>query len=200
MEGYRLIQDVRQHPDILSNNPRAVYIFLFDVFVYSVFSLAVLADMIPKNILWIKRARDGVTPIQSTPVGSSRDSILGVKRGRRSSLLEMAADVTRKRSSLFLAANGFSMDIAPYEAVDTPQSPMKRTTKNTPLVTLTEEEQRAIDADDDEDTKKDKWKDGITRQIYCNQNFILSIFCSSQFYNGVYPPPVVGSPCRGGGA
>jgi hypothetical protein len=156
MEGYRLIQDVRQHPDILSNNPRAVYIFLFDVFVYSVFSLAVLADMIPKNILWIKRARDGVTPIQSTPVGSSRDSILGVKRGRRSSLLEMAADVTRKRSSLFLAANGFSMDIAPYEAVDTPQSPMKRTTKNTPLVTLTEEEQRAIDADDDEDTKKEK--------------------------------------------
>jgi hypothetical protein len=161
MESFRLIQDVTQHPDILESNPWAVYVFGFDAMVFSVFNVAILVDLIPRVKLWIQRAQDGVTLIHTGPVGSSRDSILGVKR-RRSSVLQIAKDVAQKRSSLFLAANGFQVDISPEEAYSTPTlsavTANGKWTKDShkPLVELTEEEQSLIDEGYVHDTKKER--------------------------------------------
>ncbi|KAL3921952.1 MAG: hypothetical protein SGILL_002473 [Bacillariaceae sp.] len=154
IEGYRLIQDVLQHPNLLESNPYAAYIFGFDAMVYSIFNLAIAVDLIPKLILWIKRAQDGVTPIHQGEVGPSRDSILGVG-GRRSSVMQVVKEVTKNRSSLFLAAAGFQMDISPGPTSHSHSSAIGKK-RAEPLVQLTEEEQQLIDEDHALDSKKDK--------------------------------------------
>jgi hypothetical protein len=61
----------------------------------SMFNLGIVADLVPKSVRYVKRALDGVTPIEAEPVPRSRDSIFSrrasvqllQKSGRRGSTL-----------------------------------------------------------------------------------------------------------------
>lgn len=73
----------------------------------AIFNLGICADALPKCVRYIKRAMDGVTPIETEAVPSSRDSVL-YRRGaggggngcrRRSSILLLAVDSVNPVSS-----------------------------------------------------------------------------------------------------
>jgi hypothetical protein len=144
LEAMRLFQDVYQHPDLLDNNPWAMYILSFDAAVYTIFNVVILCDLIPTLRLWILRAIDGITPVSKGHVGSSRDSILKVHRRRRSSfMLDLATD-PKRRASLYLAVNGFSVDIATHERVEFTTERVHARVSNEPLIQLTEEEEHRL--------------------------------------------------------
>jgi hypothetical protein len=68
----------------------AGFVFLF------LFNLAIAADVIPKTARYVRRAIDGVTPLETAPVPRSRDSIYS----KRPSVLLAHAMRAVKRSSL----------------------------------------------------------------------------------------------------
>jgi len=63
--------------------------------VFSVFNVAITADLIPLTIRYVKRCVDGVTSLEIKPVPSSRDSMViksfkrGSYMGRRSSIVDL---------------------------------------------------------------------------------------------------------------
>jgi hypothetical protein len=64
----------------------------------TLFNLGILADLLPKSIRYVKRAIDGVTPIEMEPVPKSREDRM--KRRRTSLMVAMdTLDQVRRRSS-----------------------------------------------------------------------------------------------------
>jgi hypothetical protein len=94
--SYHLLDDVKSgrfSPDGMEAGTllrwlRAGFVFLF------LFNFAIAADVIPKTARYVRRAFDGVTPLEAAPVPRSRDSIhskrdsvvLAARAARRSSL------------------------------------------------------------------------------------------------------------------
>jgi hypothetical protein len=62
----------------------------------SLFNVGILADVLPKSVRYVRRAFDGVTPIETEPIPQSRDSILG---RRRSSIMQAAKQVSSSKNS-----------------------------------------------------------------------------------------------------
>ena len=64
--------------------------------IFSVFNVAICADIIPMTYRYVKRCIDGTTPLEIKPVPSSRDSMVvqsykrGSYTGRRESILRLA--------------------------------------------------------------------------------------------------------------
>lgn len=117
IESLALIQDVRADPELSGS---IVIKLLYGAGVLmSLFNLGVVIDLVPKTIRYVKRAFDGVTEIDTEPVPSSRDSMLGVvppRRSRRASSFMMAIDAvnptapTATRSSLITVMGLNAMD------------------------------------------------------------------------------------------
>ena len=67
------------------------------------FNLGIAADVLPKCVRYIKRAMDGVTPIDTKEISSSRDSMIS---RRRSSIMKVVDVVSpTKRYSLTTGMN-----------------------------------------------------------------------------------------------
>jgi len=100
IESFALIQDVRSDPKL--NGGVLTTLLCVGGILMGLFNLGILLDVAPKMVRYCKRAVDGVTPIDTEPVPSSRDSILSK---RRSSIM-LAVDAVNpaatkaKRSSL----------------------------------------------------------------------------------------------------
>jgi len=89
IEVLALLGDVADDPAFGEGTPNAiVYPMLkFGGFALGVFNLGICIDMVPKTYRYVKRALDGgKTPIETEPIPSSRESMLNLKAGRRSSL------------------------------------------------------------------------------------------------------------------
>lgn len=99
-EGLALLQDVKNSEE-LGNDKLLLYLLYFGLAALSIFNLAISIDMIPKCILYIRRAIDGVTPIETEPVPSSRDSVLRQRRRSSVSVVLDAVAATKRRSSSF---------------------------------------------------------------------------------------------------
>jgi TLC domain len=72
--------------------------------IFSLFNVAITADLVPKLIRYTKRCLDGVTPLEDGKVPSTRDSLVvksyaeGTYGGRRSSVMNIIS--SRNRSSM----------------------------------------------------------------------------------------------------
>jgi hypothetical protein len=64
----------------------------------TLFNLGIVTDLVPKSVRYVKRALDGVTPIEAEPVPRSRDSIFS----RRASV-QLLQRSSRRGSTLFAA-------------------------------------------------------------------------------------------------
>jgi len=87
IESLALLEDVANDPETYGgaekNFTTIQRLLRFGGFVMAVFNLAVVADVVPKTIRYVKRALDGGrTPIETKPIPSSRDSIL-LQRSRQ---------------------------------------------------------------------------------------------------------------------
>ena len=102
LESYALIQDVRADDELRGTT--VVKLLYIGGILMSLFNLGILLDVAPKMVRYIKRAIDGVTPIDTEPVPSSRDSV--VNKSRRRASIMMAVDAVNpvatkgKRSSI----------------------------------------------------------------------------------------------------
>lgn len=81
VESLALLEDVSNDPETYGGaeeNFTTIRMLLrFGGIVLVVFNLAISADVVPKAIRYVKRALDGgMTPIETKPIPSSRDSIL----------------------------------------------------------------------------------------------------------------------------
>lgn len=86
IESLALVQDVRADEEL--SGSVVFKLLIAGGVLMSLFNVGILVDIIPKTVRYIKRAFDGVTPIETEAVPSSRDSIMmGRGRGRRSSVM-----------------------------------------------------------------------------------------------------------------
>lgn len=97
-EALALLADVRNNPALNEQHPWAMKMLYTGGAVFCVFNAGILGDSIPKLFRYIKRCRDGVTPMEDKPVPSSRDSIMMKKDSQGGG----GANDGRRRSSLFL--------------------------------------------------------------------------------------------------
>eukprot|EP00579_Thalassiosira_antarctica_P025440 CAMPEP_0202014786 /NCGR_PEP_ID=MMETSP0905-20130828/30120_1 /ASSEMBLY_ACC=CAM_ASM_000554 /TAXON_ID=420261 /ORGANISM="Thalassiosira antarctica, Strain CCMP982" /LENGTH=384 /DNA_ID=CAMNT_0048574785 /DNA_START=80 /DNA_END=1234 /DNA_ORIENTATION=+ len=104
IESIALLKDV--HADPALNDGILLYLLYAGGILMAIFNLGICADVLPKCVRYIKRAIDGVTPIETKPVPSSRDSMLyrsgaggGGNGGRRRSSILVAVDSVSPVSS-----------------------------------------------------------------------------------------------------
>jgi len=104
IESIALLKDVRADPAL--NDGILVYLLYAGGILMAIFNLGICADALPKCVRYIKRAMDGVTPIETEAVPSSRDSVLyrsgaggGGNGGRRRSSILVAVDSVNPVSS-----------------------------------------------------------------------------------------------------
>ena len=98
VESWNVLQDVKSD-EVLGQNSVLIGIMYFGAIALSIFNIACVADLIPKNYRYIKRCLDGVTPIDDGPVPPSRDSLLGIRR-RSTIILQAVEAIDSRRSSL----------------------------------------------------------------------------------------------------
>lgn len=103
VHSYYLIQDVKALEELEGSS--ILKVLYFGATSLTLFNLAILADLVPKSVRYVKRAFDGVTPLEMEPVPLSREDRMKPKQ-RRSSLgvaldavVAIDKEVSRRRSA-----------------------------------------------------------------------------------------------------
>lgn len=106
IESFGLLRDVRSDPEL--SDSIVLYLLYIGGVLMTLFNLGVLADAIPKMFRYTKRAFDGVTPIETEPVPSSRDSILNSRKRRSSVMVVVSGAVSPATRSSFASVMGLN--------------------------------------------------------------------------------------------
>jgi TLC domain len=94
--SYYLIRDVQSSDEF--EGTIMLKLLFFGAIALALFNLGIVADLLPKNIRYVKRAIDGVTPLETKPVPKSREDRM--KRRRTSLMVALdTLDQVRRRSS-----------------------------------------------------------------------------------------------------
>jgi hypothetical protein len=94
--SYYLIRDVHSSEEF--EGTIILKLLYFGATALTLFNVGIVADLLPKSIRYVKRAIDGVTPLETEPVPKSREDRM---KRRRSSLMVAidTLDQVRRRSS-----------------------------------------------------------------------------------------------------
>jgi hypothetical protein len=101
LHSWHLIQDVKAAEEGAFGGIEVSTLLKFlygGLIAMTLFNLGIITDLVPKSVRYVRRALDGVTPIEAEPVPRSRDSIFS----RRASV-QLIQKSSRRGSTLFAA-------------------------------------------------------------------------------------------------
>ena len=99
--SYYLIRDVQSSEEF--EGTIMLKLLFFGASAMTLFNLGIVADILPKNIRYVKRAIDGVTPIETQPVPKSREDRMKRRRSSLMVAIDALGQVRRRSSSSVLS-------------------------------------------------------------------------------------------------